>query len=52
MTAFLKLARNDTAATAIEYAVIAALISVAAVVGFKNLGTKVDGMYNNVSNAL
>lgn len=39
-------------ATAIEYALVASLISVAAIVGFENLGSKVDGRYSAVEQAL
>jgi pilus assembly protein Flp/PilA len=38
--------------TAIEYALIASLISVAAIVGMNNLGNKLGVMFNNVSNHL
>jgi pilus assembly protein Flp/PilA len=44
--------RCDRGATAIEYAVIASLISVAAIAGFQTLGDKVELMFNNVSNNL
>jgi pilus assembly protein Flp/PilA len=39
-------------ATAIEYALIASLISIAAIVGMQSLGNKLDVMFNNVSNHL
>lgn len=39
-------------ATAIEYALVASLIAVAAIVGMRNLGGKMDVMFNNVSNAM
>jgi pilus assembly protein Flp/PilA len=45
-----KLLRCVRAATAIEYALVASLISVAALLAFQNLGNKMDTMYNNVSN--
>ena len=41
--------RCERGANAIEYAVIASLISVAAVVGMQALGGKVNSMYGNVS---
>ena len=44
--------RCERAATAIEYALVASLISIAAVAAFVNLGDKVDTMFNNVSNHL
>ncbi|WP_178133473.1 Flp family type IVb pilin [Vineibacter terrae] len=37
-----KLAKNEDGATAIEYALIAALISVAAVVAFQSVGTQIS----------
>ena len=39
-------------ATAIEYALIASLISVAGIVGYQNLGAKVDSRYQAVDSAL
>jgi pilus assembly protein Flp/PilA len=45
-----KLLRCARAATAIEYALVASLISVAALLAFQNLGNKMNTMYNNVSN--
>jgi pilus assembly protein Flp/PilA len=40
------------AATAIEYALIASLISIAAIGAMVGLGNKIDTMLNNVSNHL
>ncbi|HEX2885555.1 Flp family type IVb pilin [Vineibacter terrae] len=37
-----KLAKNEDGATAIEYALIAALISIAAVVAFQSVGTQIS----------
>ena len=34
--------------TAVEYALVAVLIAVAALVAFRNLGTTVDNTFNNV----
>jgi pilus assembly protein Flp/PilA len=45
-----KLLRCERGANAIEYALVASLISIAALLAFENLGTKIDTMYNNVSN--
>jgi pilus assembly protein Flp/PilA len=45
-----RIIRCERAATAIEYALIATLISVAALAAFQGLGNKIDTMYNNVSN--
>ena len=47
-----KLLRSERGATAIEYALIASLISIAAIAAMSNLGGKIDTMYNNVSNHL
>ena len=48
----LKLLRDVRGASAIEYALVASLIAVAAVVGITNLGTKMNGMYSGVDNKL
>ena len=45
-----KLLRCEKGANAIEYALVASLISIAALAAFHNLGNKIDTMYNNVSN--
>ncbi len=42
----------ERGATAIEYALLASLISIAAIGAMTNLGGKIDTMYNNVSNHL
>jgi pilus assembly protein Flp/PilA len=47
-----KIRQCDQGATAIEYALIASLISIAAIVGMNTLGNKMNVMYNNVSNHL
>ena len=47
-----KLLRCELGANAIEYALVASLISIAALAAFHNLGNKIDIMYNNVSNHL
>jgi pilus assembly protein Flp/PilA len=44
--------RCRSGATAIEYALIASLIAIAAIVGMQSVGTKMDVMFNNVSNAM
>lgn len=41
--------RCQRGANAIEYALIASLISIAAVVGMQNLGGKIITMYQNIS---
>ena len=52
MTKMFKLFRNERGATAIEYALIASLISVAAITAMTSLGSRQHGMFNNVSNSL
>ena len=47
-----KLLNHQRGATAIEYALIASLISVAAIVSFENLGSKVEGRYSTVEQTL
>ncbi|RJF87255.1 Flp family type IVb pilin [Oleomonas cavernae] len=47
------MARSDErGATAIEYALIAALIAVAAIVGMELVGTEVNATFQNVANKL
>ena len=52
MSKFLKLIRNESGATAIEYGLIAALIAVAAIGAMQSVGTKLNSTFGNVSNAL
>ena len=52
MSRFLKLIRNESGATAIEYGLIAALIAVAAIGAMTSVGTKLNTTFGNVSNAL
>lgn len=47
-----RIIRCDKGATAIEYALVASLIAIAAVGAFHNLGNKMNVMYNNVQAAL
>ncbi len=49
---FRNLLRNKSGATAIEYGLIAALVSVAAVVALQNLGTSLNAMFTAVSTEL
>lgn len=49
MRHFLKLFTDRRGATAIEYALIASLISVAAIVGYQNLGDKVNNSFDNTA---
>ena len=52
MSKFLKLIENEKGATAIEYALIAALIAIAAIGAMTNIGTKLSSTFNNVSSSL
>jgi pilus assembly protein Flp/PilA len=52
MATLLKLITNAKGATAIEYALIASLIAIAAIASMRGLGLKLLGMYANVANAL
>ena len=50
MRGLMRLLRCEQGASAIEYALVASLIAIAAVGAFHNLGNAIDTMYNNVSN--
>ncbi len=52
MRVLIKLLKNNRGATAIEYALVASLISVAAVGAFQSLGAKVDTKYQSVNAAM
>jgi len=53
MTAILsKLLRNESGATAIEYAVVASLVSVAAVFVITSIGNSVSAHFESVASAL
>ena len=43
---------DESGATAIEYGLIAALVSVAAVVALENMGTSLENMFTTVSGKL
>jgi pilus assembly protein Flp/PilA len=47
-----QIVRCERGANAIEYALVASLIAIAAVGAMEGLGNKIDTMYNNVSNHL
>ena len=44
-----KLRRDEEGATAIEYGLIAALISVAAIIAMQALGTSLNNIFNTIS---
>jgi Flp pilus assembly pilin Flp len=50
MRTVLRLIHCNKGANAIEYALVASLICIAAYAAFVNLGNRVDAMYDNVSN--
>ena len=52
MERILKIVRGRRGATAIEYALIASLISIAAIGAMNGLGDQIDTMFGNVGNAL
>ena len=52
MSKFIKMMRNTKGATAIEYALIAALIAIAAIAAMTNVGSKLGETFNNVSDEL
>jgi pilus assembly protein Flp/PilA len=52
MTAIAKFLKDESGATAIEYGLIAAGISVAIITVVSSLGTKLTTTFTNVSNAL
>lgn len=49
---FMRLIKDESGATMIEYGLIAALISVAAIGALGAMGTSVDGIFNYVSDQL
>ncbi len=52
MTLLRSFLRNESGATAIEYGLIAAGISVAIIVTVQTLGTKLNGTFSNISTKL
>jgi len=52
MTAIRKFIKNNKAATAIEYGLIAALIAVAAIAAMQGLGNSLKKTFGNVSTRL
>lgn len=47
-----KVLKDESGATAIEYGLIAALVSVAAIAALTAMGTSLETMFNRVSNEL
>jgi pilus assembly protein Flp/PilA len=52
MNALTRILRCQKGANAIEYALVATLIAVAAIAAFNKLGTSIDSMFNNVSSVM
>jgi len=52
MQIIMKALRDEAGATAIEYGLIAALISIAAIVAMTNVGTNLQTIFNDVANNL
>ena len=52
MNAVMRFIRDDSGATAIEYGLIAGLISVVILTVLGRIGTKLNTKYTNISNAL
>ncbi len=52
MTKIEKFLRDESGATAIEYGLIAACISVAIIAAIQTVGTNLNNTFTNVSNAL
>ena len=52
MKTILKLLKDDAGATAIEYGLIAALISVAAIAAMGNVGNNLQSIFNTVASNL
>ena len=44
--------RDDRGGTAIEYAMVASLIAVAAILAFQNLGSEIDNKFIEVNEAV
>ncbi len=49
---FQKLLRDDRGATAIEYSLIAALISMACIIAFESLGLNLAEVFQTIADAL
>jgi pilus assembly protein Flp/PilA len=52
MRSFVKLLKDESGATAIEYGLIAALVSVAAITALTSMGTSLKGIFNLVATEL
>ena len=52
MATLTRFAKDESATTAIEYCIIASLISIVIIVTVNGLGTSLNGMYQSILNAL
>ena len=52
VSTFVKLMKNESGATAIEYGLIAALIAVAAVATMTTVGKNLSGVFGSVASSL
>lgn len=52
MKSFLKLILDETGATAVEYGLIAGIISVAIIAGFGALSNNVENVLNTINNSI
>ena len=52
MTTIMAILKNESGATAIEYGLIAALVSVAAIAALGTMGSSLKQMFQTVANAL
>jgi pilus assembly protein Flp/PilA len=52
LSTFRRLTRSESGATAIEYTLIAGLISIAAIVAMGTIGGKVNGVLSNVASVM
>ena len=51
-TLFIKLIKDESGVTAIEYALIAALVAVAAIAAMSTLGGSISGTFTKVANCM
>lgn len=52
MAIFSRFYRDNQAVTSIEYAIISSLISVAILVGIRNIGSGIEGKFHTISSTL
>jgi len=52
MKSLVKFLKNESGATAIEYGLIVALISIVCILAFQTIGTQLSTAYNNVGGNL